>query len=100
MLFTGPELREVLSRSSNKIELRNEHGRCYRVLSNTQALQLDLDLLVGIGNRRRIRFLRRRTQKYVLNLGSSTTQRLKGEHGDNIGHPLIREHRLVRREEQ
>jgi hypothetical protein len=58
---------------------------------------LDLDLFIGIGNLRRIRFLRGRTQKYAASAGSSTTQRLKGESGINIAHPLIREHRPVRR---
>lgn len=93
MLFDGRELREIISRTPNEIELRNEHGRCYRMLSSADALVLDLDLFVGIGNRRRIRFLRRRTQRFALNAGSNTTQRLKGEGGINIAHPRVREHR-------
>ena len=97
MLFERQELREVIGRTLNEIELRNEHGRCCRILSSAEALSLDLDLFVGIGNLRRIRFLRGRTQKYTANAGSSTTQRLKGESGTNIAHPLIREHRPVRR---
>jgi hypothetical protein len=32
----------------------------------------------------------------VLNAGSHTTQRLKGEADINIAHPLFREHRSVR----
>ena len=97
MLFEGQELREIIGRTSNEIELRNEHGRCCRILSSADARALDLDLFVGIGNRRRIRFLRGRTQKFAANAGSNTTQRLKGESGTNIAHPLIREHRPVRR---
>ena len=62
MLFEGLELREIIARTPNEIELRNEHGRCYRILSSVEALALDLDLFVGIGNLRRIRFLRNRTQ--------------------------------------
>jgi hypothetical protein len=54
-----------------------------------------LDLFIGIGNRRRIRFLRSRTQKFPLNAGSHTTQRLKGEAGLNIAPPLVREHRPI-----
>jgi hypothetical protein len=50
---------------------------------------------IGIGNRRRIRFLRLRTQKFMLNAGSHTTQRLKGADGKNIAHPMIREPRDV-----
>lgn len=92
MLFDGEELREIVGRTPHVIELRNEHGRCYRSVSGDEALALDLDLFVGIGNR----FLRRRTQKFALNAGSHTTQRLKGDAGVNIAHPLVREHRGVR----
>lgn len=93
MLFDGQELREVLGRSGDGIEIRNEYGRCHRVVSRGQALALDLDLFVGIGNRRRIRFLRPRTQRSAINAGSRTTQRLKNAAGMNIAGPLMREHR-------
>jgi hypothetical protein len=96
MLFGGQELREVISHTPNAIELRNKYGRCYRILSSTDALALDLDLFIGVGNRRRIRFLRSRTQQFALNAGSQTTQRLKGEDDVNIAHPLVREHRTNR----
>lgn len=93
MLFDGQELRAIIGRTLSAIELRNEHGRRQRNLSSVEALALDLDLFVGIGNRRRIRFLRMRTQKFAVNAGSHTTQRLKGQAGANIAHPLVREHR-------
>ena len=96
MLFDGQELREIIGRTPNAIELRNEHGRCCRSLSSSEALALDLDLFVGIGNRRRIRFLRSRTGEFAVNAGSHTTQRLKGQGEVNIAHPLVREHRVVR----
>ena len=96
MLIEGEELREIIGRTSNEIELRNEHGRCCRILSSPEALAMDLDLFVGIGNRRPIRFLRSRTQKFARNAGSHTTQRLKGEAGVNIAHPLVRQHRPIR----
>jgi len=98
MLFVGQELLEIVGRTQNVIELRNEHGRCCRILSSAEALDLDLDLFVGVGNRRRIRFLRRRTRTFTFNAGGRTTQRLQGEGNVNIAHPLIREHRPVRRE--
>jgi hypothetical protein len=97
LLFDGQELREIINRTPNEIELRNEYGRCCRTLSGAEALALNLDLFVGIGNRRRIRFLRSRTRKFAVNAGSHTTQRLKGEAGINIAHPLVREHRPIRR---
>jgi hypothetical protein len=96
MIFDAEELRDVLSRTENAIDVRNDHGRCYRTLSSSEALALDLDPFVGIGNHRRIRFLRPRTTKFALNMGSRTTERLKGEAEANIAHPLIREHRPVR----
>lgn len=96
MLFDGQELREIIARTPNEIELRNEYGRCRRILSRADALALDLDLFIGVGNRRRIRFLRSRTQQFALNAGSHTTQRLKGEADVNIAHPKVREHRTIR----
>jgi hypothetical protein len=93
MLFEGEQLRELIGRTPGEIELRNEYGRCCRTLFATDALALDLDLFVGVGNRRRIKFLRPRTEQFCLNAGSHTTQRLKGEAGENLAHPLIREHR-------
>jgi hypothetical protein len=97
MLFHGAELRKVLETTSNDIELRNEYGGCHRKLSKEEALALDPDLFIGIGNRRRIRFLRLRTQKYTLNAGSHTTQRPKNAGGRYIAHPIIREHRMNQR---
>jgi hypothetical protein len=96
MLFEGEELRAMICRTPSEIELRNGHGRCCRLLSSTEALALDLDLFIGIGNPRRIRFLRARTQGFALNAGSKTTRRLKGEDSLNIAHPLVREHRTIR----
>lgn len=98
MLFEGHELRDVISRTLNEIELRNEYGRCHRVLTSAEALNLDLNLFIGVGNRRRIRFIRSRTQTFALNAGSQTTKRLKGEGEINISHPLLREHRPTLRE--
>ena len=95
MLFDGQELCEMLSRTKNQIELRNEHGRCCRLLTPSDALALDLDMFVGIGNRRRIRFLRFRTQRFAVNAGSHTTQRMTDSFGTNIAHPLIRQHRPI-----
>ena len=87
---------EILAHTPGAIELRDAHGRCCRTLTSVEALALDLDLFVGIGNIRRIRFLRSLTQKFTLNAGSHTTQRLKGQGNVGIAHPLICEHRAVR----
>jgi hypothetical protein len=95
MIIDGQELRSILERTENAIELRNEHGRCCRRISREEALRLDLDLFVGIGNRRRIRFLRPLTQRFAINAGSRTTQRMKDQQGMNFTHPVIREHRKL-----
>ena len=52
MRFEGKELREIIAHTPNKIELRNSHGRCCRILSKADALGLDLGLFVGVGGRR------------------------------------------------
>ena len=96
MLFDGLELRAIVGRTSSVIELRNDNGRCCQILSSAEALDLDLDLFVGIGNRRRIRFLRWRTRRFAVNAGSHTTRRMRGEAGVYIAHPLVREHRRVK----
>jgi hypothetical protein len=44
-----------------------------------------------------VRFLRPRMTKGRLNAGSRTTQRLRDDHGRQLAHPLIREHREMRR---
>jgi hypothetical protein len=96
MLFEGQELQEILGRSSDMIEIRTEYGRRLRLLSKGEALALDLDLFIGVGNRRRIRFLRPRTLRSEINAGSRTTKRLSGAGGLKIAHPLIQEHRQHR----
>ena len=63
------------------------------MITRDRALELDPDLYVGVGNRRRIRFIRPRSSQVILNAGSQTTQRLNDGFGRNIAHPLIREHR-------
>jgi hypothetical protein len=93
VLFEDQALRDVLGRTNNPIELRNEAGICCRLVCAQEALMFDLGLFVGIGNRRRVRFLRARTQRFSLNAGSHTTRRLTDSEGRNISHPLIREHR-------
>ena len=95
MQFTGQELRDIIGRTPNEIELQNEFGRLCRFLSSAEAQALDMDLFVGIGNRRRIRFLRSRTQRFAVNAGSRTTRRPKNDARVNIAHPLVREHRPV-----
>ena len=52
MLFDGDELREMVSRTPNWIELRNDCGRRIGDLSTAEALALNLDLFIGVGNMR------------------------------------------------
>ena len=93
MLFDGPELRKIVGRNLNAIELRNEHGRCWRILSRAEALTLDLGLFVGIGSR--VRFLARWFQTFAVKAGSRTSQRLEGEARLSIVHSLVGKHRSM-----
>ena len=96
MKIYGQQLREIITRAEGEIELRNDYGRCWRRLSIAEALALDLERFEGVGNRRRLRFLRLRRQYFNLN-GGRTTRRLMGEAGKHIAHPLVVEHRSVPR---
>jgi hypothetical protein len=69
MLFIGPELLDVLGRSSDEIQLRTQYGRCSQVLSGDDALVLNPSLFVGIGNRWQVRFLRPLELGAVLSAG-------------------------------
>ena len=42
MLFDGQELKDIVSHLSKQIELRNEYDRCYKTISASQALSLDV----------------------------------------------------------
>src|SRR5262245_24782248 len=96
MVFNGLELADLLSRREIPIELRNEYGRCCRILTVNEAQALDVDLVVGVGNQRRLRFLRFRTRKYDLQAGSRTTSRITNESRKYYTSPMIREHRPCR----
>jgi len=96
MQYEGMELRELIGRTANLIEVHNVYGRCCQKLCSAEALTLDLNFFVGVGNRRRLRYLRPRERTFQLNSGSRTTRRVKDEAGKNISHPFIREHRLPR----
>ena len=48
MLFDADQLREILNCTPDGIEVRNDYGRCYRILSRAEALALDLALFIGI----------------------------------------------------
>jgi len=47
MLFDGAELREIIYRTPDVIELAMSMARCCRILSSAEALALDLDLFVA-----------------------------------------------------
>jgi expansin (peptidoglycan-binding protein) len=96
MILSGNELIEVLKRSQGPIKLKNEANRTVRMMSASQALDLGTDMFVGVGNRKRIRWIRPVTTSVTLNRGSVTTERIKNADGQHIAHPQIREHRPIR----
>jgi len=96
MVLTGNELFDVLRRTQSPIKLKNEANRTVRMLSASQAMELDREMYVGVGNRKRVRWIRPVTTLVTLNLGSVNTKRIKNADGQHIAHPQIREHRPVR----
>ena len=98
MIFTGPELAEILSRSTNEIELRNLHGRCCRKISGVEALSLDSDLFVGIGNLRAHPFsTATRVPNDPQRPAAVRLGDLRTGAGKLISPPKVREHRPISR---
>ena len=96
MIFTGSQLRDVLKRTEGVIQLRNQFNRTVRMMSASEAVLLDQDHFAGVGNCRRILWIRPLTMFVALNRGSVNTRRIRNADGHYIAHPQIREHRPVR----
>ncbi len=86
----------MIARTTGDIEVRNQDGGVLLYAYQRRSSHVGCEPVLGIGNRRRIRFLRPFTQQFLLNAGSRTTQRLKGAGNRHIAHPSVREHRPVR----
>ena len=94
MQFDGPRLIDILGDQSEDVGVKSGSYGIVAVVSPSEALQLaETGLYFGVGNKRRIRFLRRVGASAVLNAGSRTTQRIRNEAGAVCAAPFHIEHR-------
>jgi hypothetical protein len=95
MQFEGKALLKALrSQLVSRIEIRSYSGRLRGEISITAAIKIAAGGgFVGVGNRRRIRYLRPLTMHYARSSGSLFTRRLDDGFGRKIAPPWIREHK-------
>ena len=95
MQFQGERLIEVLrSQEDGAVEIRSYSGRLRGDVSVAEAVRLaGGDCYVGVGNRRRIRYLRPLLERSALRAGSVFVRRLQNESAMHIAPPWIVEHR-------
>jgi len=95
MLFERQELREIICRTADVIELRNEYGRVAGHFPAPRHSFWIWTFSWAFGTGAAFGFLPLAYSEFHTQRGSHTTQRLKGEAEVNIAHPLVREHRDV-----
>jgi hypothetical protein len=97
MQFEGEQLLAILNTSCEiAVEIHNAAGRVVGTVALKTALVLAASgQYVGVGNKRRIHYLRPLTQIYALNRGSQTTVRMSDSGGLAVGGPWVREHKVV-----
>ena len=94
MQFTAWELEEILRLQDSDVEIYNEDSHLLGVVRPNVALrEVKRVPCFGVGNRKRIRYLRLARQQFPLNAGSSTTKRLQGQNGPIGDRRTKREHR-------
>jgi hypothetical protein len=96
MQFDGEELRQILKRQTEGVEVYDAAGFARGELAAALAARMALSAYVGVGNRRRIRYLRPlkgASDPNDLHNGSRTTTRVKGTLDQFLGCELMREHR-------
>jgi hypothetical protein len=88
MQLTGPQLTETLKAHNGAVEVRNAQSFRVGEVSTAKALELVAGgRFIGIGNRRRILFLRPQLQPQVAGWRGSSlaqTQRIRNERGEII----------------
>jgi hypothetical protein len=103
MQFEGAELTGILRRQTEAVQIHDRIGRTVDVQTPGAAvLTAATGTCVGVGNERRIRFLRPMTTSWGLNSGSQTTRPMRADgtgkyygSGQLLGNPhTLREHRL------
>jgi hypothetical protein len=88
MQFEGSALTAILTSQYETVSIHNRFGYAERDVQPMKALWFtEHGSWVGIGNRRRIRYLRPRTTLFRLSAGSQTTERVRNDWGVIIGAP-------------
>ena len=97
MQFDGDALAGILAQQKQDVALRDANGYTCGDIPAALALRMvEHDLYFGIGNRRRIRYLRPCAQsRRDWCGGSHTTRRMKDASGVVFSAPLIREHKPI-----
>jgi hypothetical protein len=96
--FYGDELKQILRFQDKPVEVYDSGGFLRGEISGALAARMMLDAYVGIGNRRRIRYLRPLSTACELSdlrNGSRTTKRVRGNSGQFLGGHTLREHRAI-----
>ena len=96
MQFDGDVLLTILKSQTEPVEVYDSGGFLRGDLAAVTAAGMSLGAYVGVGNRRRIRYLRPlKAAGSVEDLqnGSRTTSRLSGENGVHLGGQWLRQHR-------
>ena len=96
MQFDGDTLRGILEGQACDLDIHDANGfpRGKKLPAQIVLKYAELGLYVGVGNRKRIRYIRPRASVTLLNEGSRTTVRLRA--GDVPVPPMIREHLTTR----
>jgi hypothetical protein len=97
--FQGKALQKVLNITPSAVEIRDIKGHLIGKMSAEAILRKfsaeQWQFWVGVGNRRRIRYLRPLTARYKLNAGSATTTRVRNDSGLIMAPNFIVEHRRI-----
>jgi hypothetical protein len=80
MQIQDKSLTDILGRASGPVEVRDEAGSFRGSVPRRVALALAERGYVGVGNRRRIRYLRPLSRGTALNAGSRLTRRVVADH--------------------
>lgn len=87
MQFAGEQLRGILLLQTEPVSLYNERGTARGMIGPMDAA-IHVGTHVGIGNKRRIRFIRPMTASWRGVFGNSTTQCVRVRPGDNCINPV------------
>jgi hypothetical protein len=92
--ITGDQLKAILKQQRESVELRNRHSRPLTHFTPAQALRLvQAGAFVGVGNMRRIRYIRPDVPVPVGHRGRYSTRRIRNDEGVIIAPDFHLEHK-------